>query len=87
LRQKTYLKVCLAQETEWHTFGSWINKPGRTRWLGQGWQVGSEIYLANLLVHWAIGEDEPWCLATNVPDRKLTLQAYGRSGWKKCLEI
>ena len=81
LRQKTSVKVCLAQETEWHSFGSLVNKPGLSRWLGQGWLAESEIYPVNLFVHWAIGEDEPWCLATNLPDRKLTLQAYGRRMW------
>jgi len=81
LRQKTSVKVCLARETEWHSFGSLVDKPGESRWLGQGCLAESEIYPVNLLVHWAIGEDEPWCLATNLPDRKLTLQAYGRRMW------
>jgi hypothetical protein len=41
----------------------------------------SGIYPVNLLIHWQIGEDEPWCLATNLPDRRMTLQAYGRRMW------
>jgi hypothetical protein len=81
LRQKTSVKVCLAQETEWHHFGSWVEQPGQSRWLGQGWLAESEIYPVNLLVHWAVGEEEPWCLVTNLPDRRLTLQAYGRRMW------
>jgi hypothetical protein len=81
LRQKTSVKVCLAQETEWHHFGSWVKQPGQSRWLGQGWLAESEIYPVNLLVHWAVGEEEPWCLVTNLPDRRLTLQAYGRRMW------
>ena len=81
LRQKTSVKVCLAQETEWHDFGSWVKQPGQSRWLGQGWLAESEIYPVNLLVHWAVGEEEPWCLVTNLPDRRLTLQAYGRRMW------
>jgi hypothetical protein len=81
LRQKTSVKVCLVRETEWHSFDSWVNKPGQSRWLGQGWLAESEIYPVNLLVHWAIGEEEPWCLVTNLPDRHLTLQAYARRMW------
>jgi len=27
------------------------------------------MYPVNLLVHWKLGEDEPWCLATSLPDR------------------
>jgi hypothetical protein len=46
--------------------------------LGQGLLAEIEIYPVNLLVHLAIGEGEPWCLVTNLPDRKLTLQAYDR---------
>jgi hypothetical protein len=71
----------LGQETEWHSFGSRVDKPGQSRWLGRSWLAESEIYSVNLLVHWAIGEKEPWCLATNLPDQKLTLQAYGRRMW------
>lgn len=59
LRQKTSVHVCLAQETEWHDFGSWVKKPGQSRWLGKGWLTESEIYPANLLVHWAVGEEQP----------------------------
>jgi hypothetical protein len=81
LRQKTSVKVCLAQETEWNSFGSWVKKPGQSRWLGRGWLTESEIYPVNLLVLWEQGEDEPWCLVTNLPDRRLTLQAYGRRMW------
>jgi hypothetical protein len=81
LRQKTSLHVCLACETTWHDFGSWVSKPGQSRWLGNGWLAESVIYPVNLLVHWAAGEKEPWCLVTNLPDRMLTLQAYRRRMW------
>jgi hypothetical protein len=81
LRQKTSVHTCLAHETTWHPFGSWVKKAGQSRWLGRGWLTESEIYPVNLLVHWEKGQDEPWCLVTNLPDRRLTLQAYGRRMW------
>lgn len=81
LRQKTSVHTCLAHETEWHPFGSWVKQAGQSRWLGRGWLTESEIYPVNLLVHWEKGQDEPWCLVTNLPDRRLTLQAYGRRMW------
>ena len=81
LRQKTSVHVCLAPESGWHDFGSWVQQPGQSRWLGQGWLTESEIYPVYLLVHWAAGEKEPWCLVTNLPDRRLTLQAYARRMW------
>lgn len=41
----------------------------------------SEIYPVSLLVHWAVGEDQLWCLVTNLQDQALTLKTYGRRMW------
>jgi len=42
----------------------------------------SKIYIVSILMaHWKVGEDEPWCLATNLPDKRMTLQAYARRMW------
>lgn len=81
LRQKCRSHICLLGQTDWHDFGSWVNKPGRSMWLGKGWLTQSKIYPVNLLAHWKVGEDQPWCLATNLPDRQMTLQAYVRRMW------
>jgi hypothetical protein len=81
LRQKGRTHVCFPTQMEWCDFGSWVEKPGQSMWLGQGWLTQSKIYPVNLLVHWKVGEDEPWCLATNLPDKRMTLQAYARRMW------
>jgi hypothetical protein len=81
LRQKGRTHVCLFGQTEWHDFGSRVIKPGRSMWLGKGWLTQSKIHPVNLLAHWKVGEDDPWCLATNLPDRQMTLQAYARRMW------
>ena len=81
LRQKTSTHTCLAQETEWQDFGKRVEKAGQSRWLGKGYLTERGIYPVNLLIHWQVGEDEPWCLATNLPDRRMALQAYGRRMW------
>ncbi|KUK46515.1 MAG: Transposase, IS4 family [Anaerolinea thermophila] len=81
LRQKTSTHVCLARQCEWKDFGSWVTKAGRSLWLGKGWLTESEIYPVNLLAHWRIGEKEPWCLATNLPDQRMALRAYARRMW------
>jgi hypothetical protein len=81
LRQKTNTQICLDSETTWQNFGSYVSKAGQSRWLGKGCLTESEIYEVNLLIHWQLGEPEPWCLATNLPDRRLALQAYGRRMW------
>jgi hypothetical protein len=41
----------------------------------------NEIYPVSVLIHWANGEKEPCCLATNLPDRTLTLRYYKRRMW------
>jgi Transposase DDE domain len=81
LRQKDRTHVCLFGQTEWRDFSRWVKKPGQSVWLGKGWLTQSKIYAVNLLVHWKVGEDEPWCLATNLPDRHTTLQTYARRMW------
>ena len=81
LRQKGSVHVCLEKETEWRDFSSWVEKPGQSRWLGRGWLTEKQVYSVNLLVIWAIGEDEPWCLATNLPFPVLARKAYDRRMW------
>jgi hypothetical protein len=49
--------------------------------LGSGYLTAKEVYLVNLLVHWKIGEKDPWCLATNLPDLRMALQFYARRMW------
>lgn len=81
MRQKGRTHVCLFGQTTWRDFGSWVEKAGRSVWLGKGWLTQSKIYPVNLLVHWKVGEDEPWCLATNLPDRQMALLAYAHRMW------
>lgn len=81
LRQKKSIHICLAHETEWKDFGSFVSKPGQSVWLGKGYLAETEIYPVHLLVHWKPGEEEPWCLATNLPDRQLALRAYRLRMW------
>ena len=81
LRQKTDTGVWLNEKRGWQTFGSYIHGPGESIWLGRGCLTAKKIYPVNLLVHWNVGEKEPWCLATNLPDRRLALAYYARRMW------
>jgi hypothetical protein len=81
LRQKSDTGVWLLDQSGWQPFGSFIHQPGQSIWLGQGYLTAKEIYPVNLLIHWEVGEKEPWCLATNLPDRGMTLQFYRRRMW------
>jgi hypothetical protein len=81
LRQKTDNGVWLNEKRGWQAFGSYIHAPGQSIWLGEGYLTAKEIYPVNLLVHWKVGEKEPWCLATNLPHRCMTLAYYARRMW------
>ena len=81
LRQKSDTCVWLNHLNDWKTFGSFVQKPGSSVWLGHGYLTGKEIYPINLLVHWKAGEDQPWCLATNLPEMKMALKFYALRMW------
>jgi hypothetical protein len=81
LRQRASHGVQLEGQTTWQTFGSLIQRPGQSRWVESALLTGRSAYPTNLLAHWAIGEDEPWLLATNLPTQHDALQAYRRRMW------
>lgn len=81
LREKRRTKVCLFGQMEWMAFGNFLEKPGKSIWLGKGWLTQSEIFPVNLLVHWKSGNAEPWCLVTNLPDLRMAVHAYSRRMW------
>ena len=81
LRQKSDTCVWLNPLKEWRLFGSFIEESGQSIWLGQGYLTSTEIYPTNLLVHWKSGEEQPWCLATNLPDLKMALRFYSYRMW------
>jgi hypothetical protein len=81
LRQKTSTQVWLNEQQGWQGFGSFVQTPGQSVWLGRCYLAESHIYPVNLLAHWQVGEKEPWCLATNLPDRQMTLTYYARRMW------
>ena len=81
LRQKSDTCVWLEQENAWKPFGSFVTKADQSHWLGHGYLTARSIYPTNLLTHWQAGENEPWCLATNLPDRTITLRCYRRRMW------
>jgi len=81
LRQKSDTCVWLDKANEWKTFGSFVEKAGDSVWLGHSYLTSKTIYPTNLLVHWQVGEDQSWCLATNLPDQQMALRFYSRRMW------
>ncbi len=61
---------------------SFVSKAGDSIWLGPGLSYHKDaIYPTSLLVFWKTGEDQPWCLATNLPDLEMALKFYARRMW------
>lgn len=81
LRQKSDTCLWLDGSEAWKPFRSFIQKHGQSFWLGHGYLTAKEIYPTHLLIHWANGEEEPWCLATNLLDRTTALTTYRRRPW------
>lgn len=81
LRQKSDTGVWVNSQDEWKPFGSYIQKAGQSVSLGQAYLTHSEIHPVNLLIHWKVSEKEPWCLATNLPDKTIALRFYKRRMW------
>ena len=79
LRQKSSHLVKVEQE--WRPLGSFITQAGQSCWLGHLLLTQQHAYAVNLLVHWQVGEDEPWLLATNLPSLREALRAYARRMW------
>lgn len=80
LRQKASNQIRLTGQG-WQNFGAALSEPGQSRWLGRGQLTLKHAYATNLLAHWELGEEEPWLLATDLPDRAHTLQMYARRMW------
>lgn len=81
LRQKTNTGVWINEEVGWKAFGSYIQKPNNTVWLGHGYLTNKDVFPVNLMAHWKVGERDPWCLATNLPNPQLVLRFYKRRMW------
>ena len=81
LRQKSNTGVWTAAKQAWCSFGDYVQKAGQSCWLGAGYLTQADIYPVNLLAHWKSDEQEPWCLATNLPDKQLALAFYKRRPW------
>jgi len=81
LRQKGDTGVWFDEKNGWQPFGSYLQEPGHRIWLGAGYLTAKEIYPVNLLIYWKIGEKEPWCLASNLPDLQVALRFYRHRMW------
>jgi hypothetical protein len=81
LRQKGNTGLWLNGQTDWRSLASFVQHAGQSAWCPQAYLTQQEIYPVSVLIHWQVGEKEPWCLATNLPDQTLPLRYYRRRMW------
>lgn len=81
LRQGSSHLLDLTLHNNWQSFGSILDQPGQSVWLGPGFLTREHVYPVNLMAHWEPGYDNPWLLATNLSCKRDALRAYRRRMW------
>lgn len=81
LRQKGNTGLWLNEQVGWQRMERFVQQAGQTTWCPNAYLTQTEIHPVSALIHWQVGEKEPWCLATNLPDASLTLRYYRRRMW------
>jgi hypothetical protein len=81
LRQKARTCVWNDEQADWQKLGRFVQKAGQSVWLPNTYLTKKASYRVAVLIYWAKGEKEPWCLATNLPNRSLALRYYKRRMW------
>ena len=80
LRQASSTLVTAYHCRTWQPFGQ-IATRRATLWWAAARLTDCWRHHTNLIAHWAPKEDQPWLLATNLPDARTALQAYRRRNW------
>jgi len=81
LRQKGSSGLWLNEQTGWQRMEDLVQQAGQSVWCLKACLTEQHIHPVSALIHWQIGEKQPWCLATNLPDAPLTLRYYRRRMW------
>jgi len=81
LRQKGNTSLWLNEQVGWQRMEKFAPHAGESTWCPNSYLTQTEIHTVAALIHWQVGEKEPWCLATNLPDASLTLRYYRRRMW------
>lgn len=81
LRQPGNTLLQQAGHTHWQRLDTLIQHARQRVWLPQVRLTQQHAYGVNFAAYWQPGEDEPWLLATNLPDLRTTLRAYRKRMW------
>jgi len=81
LRQKGNTGLWLNEQIGWQRMDDLVSRAGQSTWCPKAYLTQQEIHPVSALIHWQVGEKQPWCLATNLPDPTLTVHSYRRRMW------
>lgn len=81
LRQKGNTGLWISEQSDWQRMDALVSRAGQSTWRPNVYLTEQHIHPGSALIHWQIGEKQPWCLATNLPDASLTLRYYRRRMW------
>jgi len=81
LRQKGSTGLWIDEQGGWQALASFVQRAGQSAWFPKAYLTQQEIHPVSALIYWQVGEKEPWCLATNLPDAALTVRYYRRRMW------
>ena len=81
LRQKGNTGLWTTEQIGWQRMDDLVSQAGQSTWCPNAYLTEQHIHPVSALIHWQIGEKQPWCLATNLPDASLTLRYYRRRMW------
>ena len=81
LRQKGNTGLWIDEKTGWQRMDDLVSQAGQSTWYPKAYLTEQHIHPVSALIYWQIGEKQPWCLATNLPDGSLTLRYYRRRMW------
>jgi hypothetical protein len=81
LRQKGNTGLWRNEQTDWQRMDVLVQRAGLSTWCSKVYLTEQYIHPVSALIYWQIGEKQPWCLATNLPDATLTLRYYRRRMW------
>jgi len=81
LRQKPNHQIKTDADPAWQPFAALAPRPGASCWVSDARLTARHQFATHLLAYWARGEDEPWLIATNMPDALTARKAYAHRMW------
>jgi hypothetical protein len=80
VQQKQQHRVKLPHQSKFRALREWAEGPGQRSWWPKT-RLTKQEFRTTVLLEWAVGEKEPWYLATNLETPAAALQAYRRRMW------